>query len=98
MFCDNGFPEVKTATVPVTQIVGWADDSLAALERARMISKAPFDPEALIDAMAPLLGLDIPPDYRPGVVTNLQVTARFAALVLDDPLGDHAEPAPVFRA
>ncbi len=60
----------------------------------------PFDadPEAVIDAVAPLLGLRIRPEDRPGVVANLRVTARFAALLLDEPLGDEAEPAPVFRA
>ncbi len=56
-----------------------------------------FDPEAVIDAMAPLLGLEIAPEFRPGIVTNLEVTANFAKLVLEFPLGDHAEPAPVFR-
>ncbi len=58
----------------------------------------PFDPEAVIDAMAPLLGLTIAPDQRAGVVTNLVVTARFAALVLAEPMPDDAEPAPVFGA
>ena len=57
---------------------------------------APFDPEAIIDAMAPLLGLMVAPAYRPGIVTNLGVTAALAALVLDFPLDDHAEPAAVF--
>ncbi len=57
----------------------------------------PFDPEAVIDAVAPMLGLTIEPVYRAGIVTNLAITARFAALVLDFPLGDDAEPAPVFR-
>lgn len=55
------------------------------------------DPEAIIDAMAPLLGFDIKPEYRPGVATNIKVTAGLAALVLDFPLDDHAEPAAVFR-
>lgn len=58
----------------------------------------PFDPEAVIDAMAPLLGLVIRPEERPGVATNLRVTARFAAILLDAPVPDEAEPAPVFRA
>ncbi len=56
-----------------------------------------FDPEAVIDAMAPLLGLAIAPEYRPGIATNLAVTAALAALVLEFPLDDHAEPAPVFH-
>ncbi len=59
---------------------------------------AAFDPEAVIDAMAPLLGLPVKPDYRPGIVTNLIVTAGFAALVVDAVVEDDAEPAPVFAA
>lgn len=62
-----------------------------------MTEKPDFDPEAIIDALAPLLGLDIKPEYRPGVATNLRVTAGFAALVLEFPIDDHAEPAAVFR-
>ena len=61
-----------------------------------MSDPTPFDPEAVIDAMAPLLGLAIEPAYRPGIVTNLNVTAALAALVLEFPLDDHAEPAAVF--
>jgi hypothetical protein len=56
-----------------------------------------FDPNPLIDALAALLELDIDPAYRPGVATNLAIAARFAALVTEFDLGDHAEPAPVFR-
>lgn len=56
-----------------------------------------FDPEAVMDAMAPLLGLEIPAEYRAGIATNLKVTARFAALLLSEPIEDHAEPAAVFR-
>lgn len=55
-----------------------------------------FDPDAVIDAMAPLMGLAIAPDYRDGVAGNLRIAAAMAALVLADPPGDHAEPAPVF--
>ncbi len=62
-----------------------------------MTDKPEFDPETIIDAMAPLLGLDIRPEYRPGVATNLKVTAGLAALVLEFPLDDHAEPAAVFH-
>lgn len=60
------------------------------------MTETTFDPDAVIDAMAPLLGFEILPDYRPGIATNLQVTARFAALLLAEPIEDHAEPAPVF--
>ncbi|MDQ0467726.1 DUF4089 domain-containing protein [Labrys wisconsinensis] len=59
---------------------------------------AQFDPEAVIDAMGPLLGLTITDEYRRGVILNLALTAQFAALVMAFPLGDHAEPAAVFTA
>ena len=57
---------------------------------------APFDPEAVIDALAPLLGLTVPAEARAAVATNLRIAAAMAALVLERPLGDDAEPAPVF--
>jgi Protein of unknown function (DUF4089) len=56
----------------------------------------PFDPEALITAMAALLDLEIAPEYRPAVKANLEVAVRMAALVEAVPLGDEAEPAPVY--
>ena len=62
-----------------------------------MTEKTDPDPEKVIDAMAPFLGLDIKDEYRPGVATNLKVTAGLAALVLEFPLDDHAEPAAVFH-
>ncbi|RYC30332.1 DUF4089 domain-containing protein [Lichenibacterium minor] len=55
-----------------------------------------FDPGAVIDAMAPLLGLAVAPELRAGVAANLRALAAMAALVLDPPVGDGAEPAPVF--
>ncbi len=63
-----------------------------------MTDVPPFDPEAVIDALGPLLGLSIAPDYRPGIVTNLQATVRFAALVLAAEIEDETEAAPVFTA
>ena len=56
----------------------------------------PFDAEAVIDAMAPMLGLTVDAAGRPAVAANLKATARFAALVMAVPLDDEAEPAPVF--
>ncbi|MDX7951912.1 DUF4089 domain-containing protein [Lichenihabitans sp. Uapishka_5] len=61
-----------------------------------MTEAADFDPDAVIDAMAPLLGLLVTPAQRPGVLANLKLTAALAALVLEVPLDDHAEPAAVF--
>ena len=54
--------------------------------------------DRLIDAIAPLLGLDIEDEFRPGVRFHLLNTARLARAVLDFELPDEAEPAPVFEA
>ena len=58
----------------------------------------PFDPEAVIDAVAPLRGLTVYSAYRSAVAFNLEVSVRFARIVLTEILDDEAEPAPVFRA
>jgi hypothetical protein len=53
--------------------------------------------DAYIDAAPVLVGLVIDPAYRDGVKTHLRATAAAARLVLEFPLDDEAEPAPVFR-
>ena len=61
----------------------------------------PLDDEgahAVIDAMAPLLGLAIEPAWRAAVAMNVLTVTAAAALVLAFPFVDEAEPAPVFRA
>ena len=60
------------------------------------MTETSFDPEAVIDAMAPMLGLDPTGFDRAAIAENLRIAARLAALLLDPPAGDHAEPAPVF--
>jgi hypothetical protein len=55
------------------------------------------DPEAIIDALAPLLGIDVTPEFRPGVIANLETTIRLARVVLAAPLDEREEPAAVFR-
>jgi hypothetical protein len=57
----------------------------------------PFSTEAYVDAAAALIGLPIAPEHRSGVVLNLERIAQMAALVMEFPLPDEAEPAPVFR-
>jgi hypothetical protein len=57
-----------------------------------------FDAEAYAKAAAALIGLPLDPAHLPGVVMNLQVAARMAALVESMPLGPADEPAPVFVA
>lgn len=51
-----------------------------------------------IDAVAPLVRLEIAPDYRDGVKTNLKAAAKMAALLERAPLRNETEPAPVYRA
>ena len=57
-----------------------------------------FDADALIDAMAPFLGLTVEEDYRPGVAGHLIAARRIASDVLAFETDDEAEPAPVYRA
>jgi hypothetical protein len=56
-----------------------------------------FDPEQYVDAAAMLIGLDIDPAHRPGVVLNFARIAQMAALVAEFALPENAEPATVFR-
>lgn len=59
---------------------------------------SPFDAEAHVDHMSGILEIEIAPEWRPGVVAAIAATAAAAALVMEFPLGDEVEPAPVFRA
>jgi hypothetical protein len=56
------------------------------------------DAEKLIDAVAPVLGLAVAPEDRPGVVLNLQIAVRIAGIAEAMDLADHDEAAPVFEA
>jgi hypothetical protein len=59
---------------------------------------APFDPEALIEAMSPLLKLTLTPQSRAQALVHLRIAAEQAGLILSAPIGDDDEPAPVFVA
>jgi hypothetical protein len=56
-----------------------------------------LDVETYVDAAAALIDLPIAPEHRPGVVLNLGRVAAMAALVMEFPLPDDVEAAPVFR-
>ena len=62
------------------------------------MTAAPFDPEALIEAMSPLVGLTLTPESRAKTVVHLRIAAEQAELLLSEPIGDDEEPAPVFVA
>jgi len=55
-----------------------------------------FDPEALADGMAPLLGLTQTPESRAQTIVHLRIAAEQARKLLAVSVGDHEEPAPVF--
>ena len=55
-----------------------------------------FDAEAFVAAAAPALGLDLDAAHRPGVVANMARIAGLAQLVVEFPLAEADEPAPVF--
>lgn len=57
-------------------------------------SPSPFD--VYVDAIASIIDLPIDPSYRPGVIANLERTEAIAQLVMDFPLPDDLEPAPIF--
>lgn len=56
----------------------------------------PFDPAAVAEAMAPLIGVELTPERRGAVLTHLTIAADLAAKLAAVPLDDEAEPAPVF--
>jgi hypothetical protein len=56
-----------------------------------------FNPEAVVDALAPLLGLTLTAESRAQTVLHLQIAAQQAELLLKAEIRDSDEPAPVFR-
>lgn len=54
-------------------------------------------PLRYIDLAAPLIGLPIPPRYREGVECNVQRAAAIMQPLMDLPLDDSVEAAPVFE-
>ena len=60
------------------------------------MSKPVFNADAIIEAMAPLLGLVVGDSSRAAVRTHLEIAARYAALLEEAALSDNEEPAPVF--
>jgi len=56
------------------------------------------DFELWIDAMAPVLKLELTAEHRAGVKANLKTAAKMAALLEKAALPEEAEPAPVYRA
>jgi len=57
-----------------------------------------FDPDAVVDALLPLLGLAATPESRAQTIVHLKIAAEHARKLLSVPLDDSDEPAPVFKA
>jgi hypothetical protein len=55
------------------------------------------DLDAMMDALAPLIGLTIEPAWRAPIAANLRVNATLAAQVMDFALSDHDDAAPVYQ-
>jgi hypothetical protein len=53
---------------------------------------------AWLDGSAAVLGITVAPEWRDTVLLHLRITHDIARRVLDFPLPDDAEPAPVFSA
>ena len=60
-----------------------------------MMDEAALD--ALIDAGTTIFGIEMKPEWRPAVRMHLTISLGHAATVLDVPLPDHADQAPVYR-
>jgi len=60
-------------------------------------SPTPEELAAYVDETAKRLGLPIAPEHRPGVIQFTGILLAHAALVMEFPLPDDVEPAPVFR-
>jgi hypothetical protein len=61
------------------------------------MSAPEFNPEAVVDALAPLLGLTLTAESRAQTIIHLRIAAQQAELLLIAEIGDEDEPAPVFR-
>ena len=55
-----------------------------------------FDPEALVEALAPLYGLALTPESRAQAVLHLRIAAEQAALLMSADIDELTEPAPVY--
>lgn len=61
------------------------------------MSQTPIDIPTLVDLMSQVIHLPIDPEHRPGVIANLERTATIAQVVMDFPLPDTIEAAPIFQ-
>jgi Protein of unknown function (DUF4089) len=60
------------------------------------VTSVSFDPEAVVDAMLPLLRLTATAESRSQTITHLRIAAEHAEKLLSVSFDDQEEPAPVF--
>jgi Protein of unknown function (DUF4089) len=53
--------------------------------------------EQLVDQLAQLVALPLAPEHRPGVIANFERTTTIAQLVMEFPVDDDVEVAPIFQ-
>lgn len=59
---------------------------------------SPPTPETIyVEQAAAILGLEIPPEYYPGVVENFERIRAIAQVVMEFPISEAIETAPVFQ-
>ncbi len=78
----------------ISRFGGWRG---ALAEQASPVPPA-WPGEAFIETGCTLIGLTLEPEWRPGVIGNLRTLMSQGGLLLDDPLPDDLEAAPVFVA
>ena len=71
---------------------------VASRSKGNWVTEHAFDPEAVVDAMAPLLGLTLSPESRAQTIAHLRIATEHAERLLSVPFDDADEPAPVFTA
>ncbi len=61
------------------------------------MNQEPMDYTTYVEQAAAVVGLPIPPEYHQSVVENFERIAAIAQLVMEFPLDDDVEIAPVFE-
>ena len=71
------------------------------MKSEKLTSAPALDPASLklqVDAAIASAGLTIDPQWRAGIDAHYEAIAKAAALVMEFPLDDELDPAPVFSA
>jgi len=61
------------------------------------MNQEPMDYTTYVEQAAAVVGLPIPPEYHQSVVENFERIAAIAQLVMEFPLDEDVEIAPVFE-